>query len=290
MSSATSTWSHTASSAPGTATSPCRPGVATLDPQKGVFQQGGAEDEIEALSRIIAELNERFGVELGPEHRVTIQQIIDRLEDDRALDAAARVNTRENVRLTFDHKVEEAIQEIVDSNFELYRRITDDRPFGELVKTLLFDQYLHGHRNAEELVKRGESKTLEFKSTLRWNLREDRKDNRVTHAVLKTIAAFLNTEGGDLLIGVADDGSVVANREGPASTTTTSSCFTSSRLSGTGSGTARARAWIPRPRFWTEGRSAWSAASAARSRSSCGGRGWRARRRGTSSCGAGRGR
>ena len=184
-------------------------GVATLDPQKGVFQQGGAEDEIEALSRIIAELNERFGVELGPEHRVTIQQIIDRLEDDRALDAAARVNTRENVRLTFDHKVEEAIQEIVDSNFELYRRITDDRPFGELVKTLLFDQYLHGHRNAEELVKRGESKSLEFKSTLRWNLREDLKDNRVTHAALKTIAAFLNTEGGDLLIGVADDGSVV---------------------------------------------------------------------------------
>jgi len=31
----------------------------------------------------------------------------------------------------------------------------------------------------------------------------------VTHATLKTIAAFLNTEGGDLLIGVADDGSIV---------------------------------------------------------------------------------
>jgi predicted HTH transcriptional regulator len=31
----------------------------------------------------------------------------------------------------------------------------------------------------------------------------------VTHAVLKTIAAFLNTEGGDLLIGVADDRSIV---------------------------------------------------------------------------------
>ena len=60
-----------------------------------------------------------------------------------------------------------------------------------------------------ELIKRGESKTLEFKSTLRWNLKEDRKDLRVTHASLKTIAAFLNTEGGDLLLGVADDGSVV---------------------------------------------------------------------------------
>jgi predicted HTH transcriptional regulator len=31
----------------------------------------------------------------------------------------------------------------------------------------------------------------------------------VTHAVLKTIAAFLNTEGGDLLIGVADDRTIV---------------------------------------------------------------------------------
>ena len=59
------------------------------------------------------------------------------------------------------------------------------------------------------MIKQGESKTLEFKSTLRWNLRENRKDDKlITHSVLKTIAAFLNTAGGDLLIGVADNGSV----------------------------------------------------------------------------------
>lgn len=93
---------------------------------------------------------------------------------------AARVNTRENVRLTFDQKVEHVIQEIVDSNFELYKRITDDR----------------AHRNADELINRGESKTLESKSALRWSLKEDKQDDKgVTHAVLKTIAAFLNTEG-----------------------------------------------------------------------------------------------
>jgi predicted HTH transcriptional regulator len=119
------------------------------------------------------------------------------------------VNTRENVRLTFDQKVEQVIQEIVDSNFDLYKRITDDRAFGEAVKNFLFDQYLRDHRQAEELIKRGESKTLEFKSTLRWNLNENRQDDKgVTYAVLKTVAAFLNTEGGDLLIGVADDGSI----------------------------------------------------------------------------------
>lgn len=185
-----------------------RPGV--LDPVATKGPHRPSPEELEALSRIIAELNERFGLNLGPEHRVTLGQMMERLDEDPALDAAARVNTRENVRLTFDQKVEQVIQEIVDSNFELYKRITDDRVFGEAVKNFLFDQYLRTHRNAEELIKRGESKTLEFKSTLRWNLKEDRQDDKgVTHAVLKTIAAFLNTEGGDLLIGVGDDGAVV---------------------------------------------------------------------------------
>ena len=184
-------------------------GAGALDPRTTGIGQGASADEVETLSRIIAELNDRFGLNLGPEHRVTLSQMMERLEDDAALDAAARVNTRENVRLTFDHKVEEVIENIVDSNFDLYKRITDDGVFGEAVKTFLFDQYLRSHRNAVELIKQGESKTLEFKSTLRWSLREDRKDNRVTHAALKTIAAFLNTEGGDLLLGVADDGSVV---------------------------------------------------------------------------------
>jgi len=185
-----------------------KPGL--LDPAGSRTSHGTAPGEIESLSRIIAELNERFGLNLGPEHRVTLGQMMAKLDDDAGLDAAARVNTRENVRLTFDQKVERVIQEIVDSNFELYKRITDDRAFGEVVKNFLFDQYLRAHRNAEELIKGGESKTLEFKSTLRWSLKEDRQDDKgVTHAVLKTIAAFLNTEGGDLLIGVGDDGAIV---------------------------------------------------------------------------------
>jgi len=185
-----------------------RPGE--LDPMGSKGSHLPAVEEIEPLSLIIAELNERFGLNLGHEHRVTLDQMMEKLDDDAALDAAARVNTRENVRLTFDHKVEDVIQEIVDSNFDLYKRITDDSAFGEAIKNLLFDQYLRGHRNAEELIKQGESKTLEFKSTLRWNFKEDQKDDKgVTHAVLKTIAAFLNTEGGDLLIGVADDGKIL---------------------------------------------------------------------------------
>jgi len=186
------------------------PNGERLEPQRATDKYIPLPEDLEPLSVIIAALNERFGLELGDQHRLTLTQMMASLDGDAALDASARVNTRENLRLAFEQKVEDAIQGIVESNFDLYKRITDDPAFGEAIKGLLFDQYLRSHRQAEELLKQPESTTLEFKSSLRWNVRDGKMDERaVTHAVLKTIAAFLNTQGGDLLIGVGDDRAVL---------------------------------------------------------------------------------
>ena len=113
-----------------------------LEPAATKETRGGTPAELEALSRIIADLNERFGIELGPEHSVTLGRMMERLDEDAALDAAAKVNTLENIRIAFDHKVEEIIQEIVDLNSDLYKRITDDPSFGEVIKDHLFDTSL----------------------------------------------------------------------------------------------------------------------------------------------------
>jgi hypothetical protein len=55
-----------------------------------------------------------------------------------------------------------------------------------------------------DLIKEGENEKLEFKSTLRINLHTNEIDRRVEHSVLKTIVAFLNSNGGTLLLGVSD--------------------------------------------------------------------------------------
>ena len=115
-----------------------------LDPVRAKEPGQRTPEELEALSRIIADLNERFGIELGSEHRITLGRMMERLEEDSALEVATKVNTLENVRITFDRKVEQVIQEIIDLNFDLYKRITDDPAFGEVVKNHLFDQYLLG--------------------------------------------------------------------------------------------------------------------------------------------------
>lgn len=55
------------------------------------------------------------------------------------------------------------------------------------------------------LIRQGESSTMEFKSTLRKNLHTGKNDPQMTEEVLQTLAALLNTEGGMLIIGIADD-------------------------------------------------------------------------------------
>jgi hypothetical protein len=58
-------------------------------------------------------------------------------------------------------------------------------------------------------IRHGETATLEFKSSLRWNIHKAGFDKEIENSVLKTIVAFCNTSGGELLIGVADDGAIV---------------------------------------------------------------------------------
>ena len=118
-----------------------------LEPMRTKEHGKTPPEELEVLSRIIADLNDRFGIEMGPEHRITLSQMMDRLQEDTALEVAATVNTMENVRIAFDYKVEQVIQEIVDQNFDLYKRITDDPAFGDAIKNHLFDQYLRRNRS-----------------------------------------------------------------------------------------------------------------------------------------------
>lgn len=57
-----------------------------------------------------------------------------------------------------------------------------------------------------DIIVEGESSTVEFKSTARVNLHTGSRDDKIELAVAKTVAGFLNAEGGMLIIGVDDDG------------------------------------------------------------------------------------
>ena len=59
------------------------------------------------------------------------------------------------------------------------------------------------------LIAAGESATVEFKSSVRWDMRGNCVNEPLKFSVIKTVAAFLNSSGGTLLIGVDDERKVV---------------------------------------------------------------------------------
>jgi len=59
-----------------------------------------------------------------------------------------------------------------------------------------------------QLISQGEGRMLELKETLEVDARTGGRNAGVLMAALKTIAAFLNTEGGTLILGVADSGDI----------------------------------------------------------------------------------
>ncbi len=60
-----------------------------------------------------------------------------------------------------------------------------------------------------DMIQSGEHGFLEFKSTMRWNWKENKLDKKMEEIILKTISAFSNAEGGKLLIGVTDEGGIL---------------------------------------------------------------------------------
>jgi len=72
-------------------------------------------------------------------------------------------------------------------------------------------QHLNGEleKNFPTLISQGENALVEFKSSFRWDFKENKLNKTLENVVMKTLAGFMNADGGTLLIGVADDSTIV---------------------------------------------------------------------------------
>jgi predicted HTH transcriptional regulator len=62
-------------------------------------------------------------------------------------------------------------------------------------------------------LRTGESKTIEFKQTFSVDVKTNKKEKYIEKVILKTLVAFLNTDGGILLVGVRDDKNIIGIQE-----------------------------------------------------------------------------
>jgi len=147
-------------------------------------------------------------VEWGDNADITDQAPVDYLPDMKA-----RFNQVELERMYRLHALPPNWEHLDYREFLEKRRELMAKVIAEGYATLIAGEIEKDVATAEfdlsKAVMNGESEAVEFKSTLRTNLHTGSKDPRMELAVLKTLAGFLNTNGGTLVVGVSDDGSPV---------------------------------------------------------------------------------
>ncbi|MGC2207519.1 MAG: type I restriction endonuclease [Candidatus Dormiibacterota bacterium] len=111
-------------------------GSLALDSDTGevqtIFGEGlgrQTEPELEHLSEIVAELNERFGLNLNEQDQLLFDQFEETWVADPEVVAQARGNTLENFRLVFDDRFLGTVVSRMDENEAIFKRILDDDDF-----------------------------------------------------------------------------------------------------------------------------------------------------------------
>jgi hypothetical protein len=92
------------------------------------------------------------------------------------------------------------------AEFLEYRRAALARAINDFIEK---DESASGHIDIEALISKGEDGSVEFKSSARWDYRENERNKTLEAAIVKTVAGFLNGNGGRLIIGINDAGEVL---------------------------------------------------------------------------------
>ncbi len=118
----------------------------TLENEDGALEpiagrgRGKNEDENEALSKIIKEVNERFGTTFSEEDRIILNNLTKRLLDHNALAGAVKNNNSQDaVKVKFDEVFEKELISMFRNNFDLYQKLDSNADLKDYVNRKMFD-------------------------------------------------------------------------------------------------------------------------------------------------------
>ena len=119
-------------------------GQGEMSPENPLTPALHIAEDMEALSQIIRELNDRFGTDFSEDDRVVIRQLEEHLAAIPMLEQTVRVNTPENAMLTFKEVLEAQLHEMIDTHFKFYKQVNADPDFAETLTKFLFERYRRG--------------------------------------------------------------------------------------------------------------------------------------------------
>ena len=176
------------------------------------------DPEEERLSEIIARINQRFGTDWTAEDRLVFEAAALDLVNDEEIQNQAVNNDSATFRdHVFPDRYQKALLTRLDRNSDVVFAYLDNQDLQADVIALYAAAVQKRATAARQrtcpigdlLGPDRESQYLEYKSTLRWDIKQHQKSRVIEDAAIKTLAGFANSPyGGTLLIGLADNGAI----------------------------------------------------------------------------------
>ncbi|MBE2224095.1 MAG: putative DNA binding domain-containing protein [Anaerolineae bacterium] len=83
------------------------------------------------------------------------------------------------------------------------------REIEEMIDLALAPKALPAAEPVPALIAGGENQNVEFKASLQWDYRQQKRNKELHEPVMKNLAGYMNTAGGTVLIGVDDEGQIL---------------------------------------------------------------------------------
>lgn len=107
------------------------------------------------------------------------------------------------------HLIEMDDASVIQDDFTAFLKHRSEVLYAEILKRIEPSEAPPQIDPVHELILEGEGQLVEFKSTLRYDMRTGEVNKKLEHVVAKTVAAFMNSDGGSLFIGVDDHGNAI---------------------------------------------------------------------------------
>jgi type I restriction enzyme R subunit len=169
------------------------------------------------LSEVIARINERFGTHISDTDRLFVDQVAEDIVSNERVQVQALANNEQAFGVGFDKTWIGALTGRLSTNEKFAFELLDNSE----LRAALLEQYRPDiYQRARvarqrtcpigELIRPdGETRSLEYKSTMRWDVNKGEKASYIEDSIVKTIAGFANSlYGGTLLVGVTDIGGI----------------------------------------------------------------------------------
>lgn len=187
-------------------------GKVELPPAVTESGLGGKEEEdLAKLTEIIQIINDKYLTEFADADKLFIDQVEEDILQNEKIMQQAKTNSKDNFKYPFGEDLLDMIVQRMEKNEDFATKFLNDKNIREKLEDYFISRIYKKLEREDigKLIKQGESQNLEFKSSLRWDVKQQKINKDLEKIILKTIAGFMNSDGGQLIIGVEDNGSIL---------------------------------------------------------------------------------